>query len=36
MPVGGYVARASLKETVNRVMLRYDIAGPREITGYFI
>ncbi len=36
MPVGGYVARASASETHSRIMLRYDIAGPRGITGYFI
>lgn len=36
MPVGGYVARASASETDSRIMLRYDIAGPRGITGYFI
>lgn len=30
---GGYAVKSSIQEIQNRVMLRYDIAGPRNITG---
>mgnify|MGYP003981353205 CR=1 FL=1 len=30
---GGYAIKSSIQEIQNHVMLRYDIAGPRRITG---